>query len=309
VLANKQDIAGAKTPAQVATDLKLNEIRNRHVRLFGTSGITGEGLNDALDWVSGCLGTPPPPGPFDIADIVGPPSGRAFAQADHAPAVAPAVDNATTVTHAPPARPHVEPATAAAMQIIASAQPGASRALDQIAPRGQAAAAGLHLAIDKLGPESGDDFLTLFAARDPVLLGAAAPFHVVRLRLIHAQLVRLGRRAAVKVLHKELEALFASTGRANHVYHCTIVYFWLQIVDYFLAVDGAASSTSSQAQAPATPSLTEFVAFVAKHSELLQDSELLAQYYTVQRIILDSTSFSTFLLPDVKPLPSLLTLK
>jgi ADP-ribosylation factor-like protein 1 len=51
VLANKQDMEGAMTHTEVSDALGLTNLRNRTWTIFKCSAKTGEGLNDALDWL------------------------------------------------------------------------------------------------------------------------------------------------------------------------------------------------------------------------------------------------------------------
>ncbi|TPP62598.1 Adp-ribosylation factor, partial [Fasciola gigantica] len=55
VLANKQDIPGCMTISEVANSLGLATIKNRRYQLFKTSALKGEGLNEAMDWLSTTL--------------------------------------------------------------------------------------------------------------------------------------------------------------------------------------------------------------------------------------------------------------
>ncbi|CAL8106437.1 unnamed protein product [Calicophoron daubneyi] len=55
VLANKQDIPGCMTISEVANSLGLATIKNRRYQLFKTSAIKGEGLNEAMDWLTNTL--------------------------------------------------------------------------------------------------------------------------------------------------------------------------------------------------------------------------------------------------------------
>lgn len=52
VLANKQDLAGSLTMEQVRDQLKLDQITSHTWRILPCSAITGEGLDDAMDWVT-----------------------------------------------------------------------------------------------------------------------------------------------------------------------------------------------------------------------------------------------------------------
>lgn len=55
VYANKQDLPGALSDAQIAEGLGLHDIRNRDWAIFKASAIKGEGLFEGLDWLSNAL--------------------------------------------------------------------------------------------------------------------------------------------------------------------------------------------------------------------------------------------------------------
>lgn len=50
VLANKQDLPDALTPASISETLQLTDIKNRSWSIQKTSAITGEGLEHGFDW-------------------------------------------------------------------------------------------------------------------------------------------------------------------------------------------------------------------------------------------------------------------
>ena len=50
VFANKQDIDGCMSVAQVASALGLTSIKNRTYQIFKTSAVRGDGLTEAMDW-------------------------------------------------------------------------------------------------------------------------------------------------------------------------------------------------------------------------------------------------------------------
>jgi small GTP-binding protein len=60
VLANKQDLPDSKSPETVWKEMDLNRIRiaGRQVGVIATSGQTGQGLNDALDWLCQAINKP-----------------------------------------------------------------------------------------------------------------------------------------------------------------------------------------------------------------------------------------------------------
>lgn len=57
VLANKQDMEGCMTVAEVHHALGLENLKNRTFQIFKTSATKGEGLDQAMDWLSNTLQT------------------------------------------------------------------------------------------------------------------------------------------------------------------------------------------------------------------------------------------------------------
>jgi len=56
VLANKQDLPQARTPASLISDLGLNtNLRHRNWHVQGTNAYTGAGLYEGLDWLADTL--------------------------------------------------------------------------------------------------------------------------------------------------------------------------------------------------------------------------------------------------------------
>ncbi|KAH8239309.1 hypothetical protein KR200_010519, partial [Drosophila serrata] len=55
VLANKQDMDGCMTVAEVHHALGLENLKNRTFQIFKTSATKGEGLDQAMDWLSNTL--------------------------------------------------------------------------------------------------------------------------------------------------------------------------------------------------------------------------------------------------------------
>ncbi len=55
VLANKQDMENALTVAEVHKELGLDVLRNRTFQIFKTSAIKGDGLDEAMEWLSNAL--------------------------------------------------------------------------------------------------------------------------------------------------------------------------------------------------------------------------------------------------------------
>ncbi|KAI9226871.1 MAG: ADP-ribosylation factor-like protein [Piptocephalis tieghemiana] len=51
VFANKQDMPGAMSPAEVSEGLGLSLLKSRTWSIYKTSAVKGEGLNEGLDWL------------------------------------------------------------------------------------------------------------------------------------------------------------------------------------------------------------------------------------------------------------------
>ena len=55
VLANKQDLEGAMSVTEVYSALGLDALKNRTFQIFKASAVKGEGLDEAMDWLSNSL--------------------------------------------------------------------------------------------------------------------------------------------------------------------------------------------------------------------------------------------------------------
>ncbi|KAJ5099689.1 hypothetical protein N7532_006690, partial [Penicillium argentinense] len=51
VLANKQDLEGAKTPEEITTALKLEDFRGREWKTIACSAVDGSGIAEGMDWL------------------------------------------------------------------------------------------------------------------------------------------------------------------------------------------------------------------------------------------------------------------
>lgn len=51
VMANKQDLLNALSPAEITTELQLNDIRQRTWQILPCSARTGEGLQEGMEWI------------------------------------------------------------------------------------------------------------------------------------------------------------------------------------------------------------------------------------------------------------------
>lgn len=58
VLANKQDLAGAASPAEVTEALALDTLRDRSWTIVPTVATEGEGIEEGMDWYVMCINGP-----------------------------------------------------------------------------------------------------------------------------------------------------------------------------------------------------------------------------------------------------------
>lgn len=63
VLANKQDVAGCLSVAEVHRALGLEALRSRTFQIFKTSALKGDGLDEAMEWFHSLPSFPPPSSP------------------------------------------------------------------------------------------------------------------------------------------------------------------------------------------------------------------------------------------------------
>ena len=54
-LANKMDLAGALSPIDIVEALQLEKISSKSWRIFATNALTGDGLQDGMDWLAEAL--------------------------------------------------------------------------------------------------------------------------------------------------------------------------------------------------------------------------------------------------------------
>jgi ADP-ribosylation factor-like protein 1 len=55
VLANKQDLETAMSVTEVHQALGLDALKNRTFQIFKTSAVKGDGLDEAMEWLSNTL--------------------------------------------------------------------------------------------------------------------------------------------------------------------------------------------------------------------------------------------------------------
>lgn len=53
IFSNKMDIRDSLSPSQVSLKLELDQIRNKPWQIFGSNALTGENLNEGVNWLAG----------------------------------------------------------------------------------------------------------------------------------------------------------------------------------------------------------------------------------------------------------------
>eukprot|EP01114_Cavostelium_apophysatum_P022165 TRINITY_DN7928_c1_g1_i2.p1 TRINITY_DN7928_c1_g1~~TRINITY_DN7928_c1_g1_i2.p1 ORF type:complete len:515 (-),score=123.86 TRINITY_DN7928_c1_g1_i2:1030-2574(-) len=113
--------------------------------------------------------------------------------------------------------------------------------------------------------------------------------HGVMLRVILEILAKFGRREGSKKIFDGMNKLVRNCPAARKVtFNFTFIYFWIQLVDYCRAVG----------------SVTTFENLMASTLVKLTDENLHLQYYK-KATILSPEAMSSFVLPDIKPLPNI----
>lgn len=185
----------------------------------------------------------------------------------------------------------------------------------QTAPNPSSVSAGtaLQLTPDELAAKRMEDTMAEWLTRedeeDDVFLQKLADAsleswdHRVHLRIAWINLSRHGRREGMKRIFDSIKSFIersprtrrnAGSGDASRgtTFHETMTYFWVHMVDY--------SMHSTQ-----NPD-NSFKTFLLLNPQLANGG-LFLHFYTKQRMLMDAESRTSVLLPDVRPLPSLLS--
>jgi len=133
-------------------------------------------------------------------------------------------------------------------------------------------------------------FLKAFESLDPLL--EEKWNHITFLRMIWLYLNRHQRREALNKIMNGYKSFCENRKKAG-VFHITIVYFWVQIVDYSRLFD--------QHNKVVVSNFGELL----EKNEFLKNDELFLQYYSVNLIFHNTETMNDFTLPDKKPLPSI----
>lgn len=277
VMANKQDLPNAMSVAEVTDRLGLHALRNRQWYIQSACAPSGDGLYEGLDWLANALATADTPTVSSIASMYSNAS-SAVASWFRFPTAAPSEPNPAPV---PAAAPAPGPIPEGALDLAYWGRVLESRSSAPVGPGRTEAALLPALLHSELSDEQ---FLDLVDRQSPEL-----PWdHFVLIRLIYVLLKREGRIGTKKVLFDKVAAFVQSKGQ---VFHLTVTYFWLQIVDWAFHSKQGNEETLLQ---------------LLLNQPYLANDELPLQYYTPQ-ILFHSTAHESFALPDVSALPSIIS--
>eukprot|EP00743_Colponemidia_sp_Colp-15_P002732 GILK01002959.1.p1 GENE.GILK01002959.1~~GILK01002959.1.p1 ORF type:complete len:391 (-),score=59.54 GILK01002959.1:179-1351(-) len=152
---------------------------------------------------------------------------------------------------------------------------------------------------------SHEEFLRQFEASSLPTLPHAAKIRMMWLYLSRISDRTQGRKQAVSAILDGLQRHYHSRGQ---VFHLTHSYFWLQLVD--LAIHNPAQLSNESAEDahgnPEADGLSDFRHFVEGNSFVLNE-DLVMDYYSIKLIFHQPASATEFVLPDLKPLPSVLS--
>jgi len=345
IIANKQDLPNAMKSKEIEEHLGLHKLRNRSWYIQSSCATTGDGLYEGLDWLSNTLASKEASKSVKnlvkkaANDSVSYETQRLKIEADQRKARHVLLQHehdqtAPTLVKSMEHDPHVSssgkfdvesvrPTNAEVdTKEIKDAKPTMQVTTDSVTDRGH------------VKDLADDEAMKQFQATSPEM--DKMWNHILFLRLIYLYLLREGRKKAVDNVLAYGKRFMAARKAAVGVFHMTIFYFWLQIVHYCMqsadpsavrpkAADDSSGSKSSSSTTAATdktstatavaePSTKDvtvekpaaFVDFVVRFP-FLANEYLFLQYYKADTIFHVPHSMSEFVLPDIKPLPSVLS--
>lgn len=114
--------------------------------------------------------------------------------------------------------------------------------------------------------------------------------HYTHLRLAYVLLQRHGRREGMKAIFDKIEKFIANSPRTKKTtFHQTLTYFWVHMIDYAMH----------------KKDYNHFKHFLLMNP-VLSNGGLYLHYYTKKHIMMNPEARVTVLLPDIRPLPSII---
>jgi hypothetical protein len=154
--------------------------------------------------------------------------------------------------------------------------------------------------------------------------------HYTHLRIAYLNLSRHGRRVGMSNIFRSIKSFIERSPRTKRsdtsrgtTFHETMTYFWIHMVDYAMHTMAKVPSTAPSSALKDAPSVSSsadnmssssssrtaldpFKIFLLMNPQL-SNGGLFLHYFSKKRMLLDAESRTSVLLPDLRPLPSILT--
>jgi len=270
VWANFQDLPDAIPPNEIAERLQLHQLRNRHWWIQGTVATTGEGLRESLGWLEKTLKESKKSKPSLATSGL---SAVASVVAEKSGAVATAVASGVTAMGAG-ARAALSD-TAAVHEVHGTVHDVHGNSVAAVQQETEASL------LQWLEEETDEvAMLQRFASGELSPCG-----HKERIQLAWLLIQEHGRKEAIRLLFEGFRTILGAS------FHETTLYFWAHMVHY--AMESTAKSS-------------DFKSFLVMNP-VLANSNLLLDYYTQEAVWQDPAAQTQVVMPDKRPLPSLLS--
>ncbi|UJR20354.1 hypothetical protein I4U23_023485 [Adineta vaga] len=139
--------------------------------------------------------------------------------------------------------------------------------------------------VDEIDDDDDDEFLKQFES-----CTLTSWSHRTHVRMAWLYLTRDGRRTGVKKIFDGIKNFLENTQISSKpTFHFTMTYFWIQMIDLAIAQ---------------SPKETTFEEFLRLNPQLLKE-DLYFDYYKKETILNNPTARQEMVLPDIKPLPTL----
>ncbi|KAL4255722.1 ADP-ribosylation factor [Pleurotus pulmonarius] len=149
-----------------------------------------------------------------------------------------------------------------------------------------------------------DEYLSLFEA-----LSLPSWDHYAHVRIAYIILTKFGRQKGKDLIFNGIERYIKESGRAGgRTFHLTMTYLWIQLVHFGIQNVTAslpASAPSDKSSNPLPSSTDDFARFLLLNSYVV-DGNIWANYYS-KDVIMTPAAKASLVLPDKKPLPSVLS--
>jgi len=292
ILANKQDLPGALSVEEISARLSFDTAYpDRVIHIQGCSAVTREGIMEGLDWLHDTLLDPPdPPAPSSGAPPPPPPpsggSGSDSSDQEDSEGLSPAEQEAKRLENL-------------LLEWLERPDLPSNEFLQQLE----------------------DATLDVWD-------------HYTHLRIAWLLLTKHGRREGMEKIFSSIKSFIERSPRTKRsdtsrgtTFHETMTYFWVHMVHYAMvtmqtAATSAINTTKSEKQTLTVECCVQgekesieneeealvlsFKKFLLMNPQLVNGG-LFLHYYSKQRMLMNAEARSAVLLPDIRPLPSVVS--